>query len=129
MFCFLNCVPTSGKPGRLSALCRDAVAVPDVLFALAGVGRAAELGQPWAGHRRRAQRPPPPCAGAAPRQPGGAEPHAPHTPGRARAGPAAVPEAQGNVKQCCPMSAILSRNSVCGQGPFSILFASLLVTS
>lgn len=95
--------------------------MPDVLFALAGVSRAAELGQPRAGHRGRAQRPPPPCARAAPRQPGGAEPHAPHAPGRARAGPAAVPEAQGNASSCL-MSAILSQNSFCSPVPFSIRF-------
>lgn len=91
-----------------SVLCHGAV--PEVLFALAGVGRAAELGQPRPGHRRRAQRPPPPRTRAAPRQPGGAEPHAPHAPGRACAGPAAVPEAQGNVSSCL-MSALLSQNS------------------
>lgn len=79
----------------------SARAAGDVLFALAGVGRAAELGQPWASHRSRPQRPPPPRAGAASREPGGAEPHAPHPASRARAGPAAVPKAQGNAGHRC----------------------------
>lgn len=67
---------------------------------LPGVSRAAELGQPRAGHRSRPQRPPPHRPSAASRQPGGAEPHAPHPAGRARAGAAAVPEAQGNAWRC-----------------------------
>lgn len=77
------------------------MAVRDVLFALPGVGRAAELGQPWASHRSRPQWPPPHRTSAASREPGGAEPHSSHPTSRARAGTAAVPEAQGNAEHCC----------------------------
>lgn len=78
----------------------DGGASPDVIFVSPGVGRAAELGQPRAGHRGGAQRAPPQHTGAAARQPGGAKPHSPDAAGRARAGAAAVPEAQGEAERC-----------------------------
>lgn len=96
----LSARAASGSSGQ-------AVAVPDVLFASAGIGRAAELGQPRPGHRGRPRRPPPRRAGAAPREPGGAEPRAPHAARRAGAGPAAVPEAQGNAGHRCLKSTTL----------------------
>lgn len=125
--CWCCCAWGAGQAvpaGCASRLCPQA----DVLFALAGVGSATELGQPRASAGGRARQPPPPQPRAAPRQPGGAEPHAPHTPGRARAGPAAVPEAQGKVQQCCLMAAVLSRNPSRGPLDFS-LFTSLLLPS
>lgn len=67
-----------------------------VLSVSPGVSRAAELRQPRASPGSSAQRPPPRCPSAATWQPGGAEPRSPGPPGCARAGPAAVPEAQGN---------------------------------
>ena len=93
--------------------CGEAAAVADALFALPGVGCAAELGQPRASHRSRPWRPPPRCAGAAAREPGGAEPRSPHAARRAGAGPAAVPEAQGKARRCCLRSPGLLEGVCC----------------
>lgn len=127
VFCFLKiltCVSGSGKtalaasPAASGGSC-EAAAVHDVLFAFPGVGRAAELGQPWTSHRRCPQRPPPHGTGAASREPGGAEPRSPHAAGRPRAGPAAVPEAQGNAEHRCLKSTDLCLNPGATQEPFS----------